>query len=166
MRAPVGWDDLRHELLAVDAGGGYVLFGSAVLLLHGIRKHVGDIDVYVTPVVYDRLGGRGWEEQRPHPTDPPFLEFTSPWCPRVHAFFDWSPRDDWMRGTLPAALREAEMREGWRCAPLDIVRGHKYGCIMQLAREGVDVAGTVWEKHVHDVRAIDAHLMKPATVMR
>jgi hypothetical protein len=154
-RPPVGWDYLRHELLSVDAGAGYVLFGSAVLLLHGLRDEVGDIDVHVTEHIYERLRERDWREREPDPAHPRLLEFEAPGCPRVHAFYAWQAGDPWISETFPVMMREAEMVEGWRCAPLDIIRSHKYGCVVQLAQRGVVIEGSPWEKHLHDIRAID-----------
>ena len=41
--------------------GSYVVFGSAPLQVHGIRNSE-DIDIVVTPEIYDKLKNEGWQE--------------------------------------------------------------------------------------------------------
>jgi hypothetical protein len=48
-------DHLASELIVARADEDYVLIGSTVMYLNGIRDDVGDIDVFLSPVGWDRL---------------------------------------------------------------------------------------------------------------
>jgi hypothetical protein len=51
--------------------GSYVVFGSCPLLLHGIRE-CDDVDLMVSPEVYEKFKQAGWEEKL-HGTDKALL---------------------------------------------------------------------------------------------
>ena len=45
--------------------GQYAVFGSALLDVWGLRK-ANDLDIIVTPELYQKLKGDGWQEQQGH----------------------------------------------------------------------------------------------------
>lgn len=157
MSAPEQWwlDDLRATL-----GRSWirwpeaVFFGSVVLKLHGLRQVIGDIDLFVSPMLYADLRTLGWEEQRPHPTDPPLLERRTP-LP-VHAFYAWTPRDPEV--DAGECFRRREDVLGFPCAPLDVIAKHKRQCLDRVRSWGVEVAGSKWEKHEADLALIERAL--------
>jgi hypothetical protein len=132
----------------------WALFGSAVMLLHGLREEIGDVDVFVQPRVWTVLAHvGGWSRQAPEPHDPPFLEAERGGL-HVHAFFDWTDKDPEV--DAGQCLRAAQLIDGWWCTPLEIVRMHK---AMSPPKHPGDPRQ---EKHLHDVAAIDAHLRAAA----
>lgn len=141
---------LRAELRAIEAEwrGGYVLFGSAVMLLHGLRETIGDVDLFVRVEVWAALWRRGWLQRTPHPLDPPLLEAHPPGGLVVHAFERWRSGDPWVD---PArCFRERETVAGWPCAPLEVVREQKAGSV---ALWGADHPANA--KHVRDLELLD-----------
>lgn len=117
-------DILREELSMADAAeSDYVLFGSMPMWFNGLRDAVGDIDVFVTRPVYDRLATKSyWIEQLPREDDPPFLELAVP--PPIHVFYAWTSRDKHMN--VKRNFAEAQVsKDGWRYAPLTEVRKWK-----------------------------------------
>jgi hypothetical protein len=143
----------------VDWGAGYcateaapyALFGSAVLLLHGLRTEIGDIDVFVDHRVWEKLsGGINWHARCPDPDHPVFLEWNHCNGLKVHAFYAW--RNDEPEVDAFAARSTAELIGGWWCTPLELIRLHKQ---MSTRRHG---SGGRWTKHVDDVAAIDGRL--------
>lgn len=149
-------DPLRAELMEAaafvagsDGRAPWALFGSTVMMLHGIRERIGDVDVFVAPAIWEHLAGRlAWRVRLPHPTDPAILERRVGGF-RVHAFYTWTPRDPWVDAA--AARERAELVDGWWCAPLDEIRKHKAGA-------WADRPDTTHAKHAADVKAIDAYL--------
>jgi hypothetical protein len=149
-----------HGLLRVvgAAERDYVLFGSAVLWLHGIRDEIGDVDVFVT----GRVWGALWDlfqleddkqvtVETPRAGDPPFLSIPLASHP-IHVFFDWSKRDEWL--SVPDAFASAETVGGWRCVPLEMLRAWK----ATAHAENIDSARH--QKHADDLVLIDAHLAR------
>lgn len=130
----------------------YVLFGSAVLYLHGLRapETVGDIDVFVSRRVWGAIFGQQLSFVRtPQAGDPPFIERVTD--PPLHIFYDWTVRDSaWI--TMGECFLTAENVRGWQCASLATIRGHKSGAAK--ANPGSERHA----KHLHDIERIDAHL--------
>lgn len=148
-------DDALDTLFALleraDARDGeYVLFGSAVLYLHGLRdpETVGDIDVFVSRRVWGAIFSQPLSFVRtPGVEDPPFIERVTD--PALHIFYDWTPRDaEWM--TMRECFDTAEQVRGWQCASLATIRGHKVGA--SKANPGSERHA----KHLRDVALIDA----------
>lgn len=106
--------DYRHE---------YVVFGSAVLWLHGIRETIGDVDVFVSPRIWGALADDGWTVCTPRPDDPSFLELDLAPHPSLHVFFDWTSRDEWL--SVPRCFEVAENVRGVQCVTLEEVAQHK-----------------------------------------
>lgn len=133
----------------------YVLFGSAVLYLHGIRsgESVGDIDVFVTRHAWGNLLALdGVRVLTPRAGDPPFLEFHDLCRTPIHVFYDWTARDGWL--SVQECFDTAEDVRGatgypFRCASLATIRAHKDAAISRGHA-----------KHVADVRAIDRYLTR------
>jgi hypothetical protein len=157
---------LRQELDLANAGRGeYVLFGSAVLYLHGLRDEVGDVDVFVSRGVWAdwfQFDGDGWHVRTPRADDPALLELRVEGGVKIHAFYDWTIRDsDWIRmwdcfeqaETVPTAHLGT-----WQCAPLSLIRAHKVGA--WKANPG----SAIHEKHLKDVDAIDDYLARRAAL--
>lgn len=150
-------DPLRDELDAAAAAAGlsgaaglrpWVLFGSTVLLLYGLRDRVGDVDVFVDPAITRVLRARpGWTVHTPDPADPSFLERTVD-GETVHVFDDWTSRDPEVCALQCRAA--AVLVHGWWCTPLQIIRMHK---AMSVAKHGDELGQA---KHLPDIAAIDA----------
>lgn len=125
----------------------YVLFGSMGMYFEGLRDEVGDIDVFVTRRVWDKLQHLpNWIEHKPDPNDPPFLVLDTK--PPIHAFYDWTKKSK----SMDVARNFAEARtseSGWRYAPLTEV--------VKWKREAV-ILGTKAPKHLIDIETIETHL--------
>lgn len=142
----------------------FVIFGSAVMKLHGLRDVIGDVDLFVTAPLFAHLrDDHGWTEMRPEPEDPPFLEVTGiavadgPVGPhlvgvRYHAFYAWTARDLWI--SAPDAFAQREVVHGLPCIPLTMVAQHKHEAITLVAMRGIELEGSPWEKHLHDLRVL------------
>jgi hypothetical protein len=129
----------------------YALFGSAVLLLHGLRKEIADIDVFVDHRVWEELAGRLiWRVRYPNPDHPVFLEWNHCHGLKVHAFYAW--RHDEPEVDAFAARSTAELVGGWWCTSLKLIRLHKTTAIYRHGAQGP------WAKHTDDIAAIDAKL--------
>lgn len=131
----------------------HVIFGSAVMRLHRLKDCIGDVDLFVSPRGYARLRDSGlWTEQRPRWDDPPLLE--SPEMRelgglRLHAFYAWASRDRWI--DAPEAFAKAERVCGVMCVPLELVAFYKQASLELVRYRGLEVAGSPWEKHEHDL---------------
>lgn len=125
-----------------------VVFGSTVMLLHGIREDVGDVDLFVTEQAWTALVKCGWVVRYPRAFDPPLLEWTGG-AIKVHAFVRWTARDDWMN--VREAWHEAERVGDWLCVPLELVRRWK------LAAHEANPGSQEHAKHLRDVALIDLH---------
>lgn len=154
------FDVLRAELNDAAAltgqrqPGGWALFGSAVLLMEGLRERSGDVDVFVAPALWEHLAGRvAWRLRLPDPVDPPYLERLVVGV-RVHAFYSWTARDPHVNADQ--CLAAATLVQGWWCTPLELVRGHKAMCA------GKHPGDPRHAKHVADVAAIDVYLARAA----
>lgn len=135
-------------VLAQARPGEYVLFGSAVLYLHGIRsaESVGDVDVFVSRRVWGQMLEMEADVLTPRAGDPPLLEFADLTAGKaLHAFYGWSARDPWM--SVEACFDSAEDVGGWRCASLEVIRGHKAHAHLSPDRA----------KHERDLALIDSY---------
>jgi hypothetical protein len=113
--------DLANELNDIGPAveNHFVLFGSSTLYLHGLRDEIGDVDMFVTPFLFDTLLLRGWELQTPAVGDPPLLEYDPPWQPPAHAFSGWKKRG---YPIYPQELiRDPEFVSGWPCQNLQLL---------------------------------------------
>lgn len=134
-----------------ETGRPWALFGSTVLLLHGIREQVGDVDVFVTHSIWEYLARRvAWSVHLPDPDDPPYLERHVGGY-KVHAFYAWTLKDPEVDALQ--CRRAAELVHGWWCTPLDLIRVHK-----AMARKHGD--NPRMAKHHRDVEAIDLHIAR------
>ena len=155
-------DELAEMTVLADEGlPPYALFGSVVMLFHGLRKEIGDVDVFVDPAIWRELAGRlRWSLQLPSAVDPPFLESRCGGF-KVHAFYRWTPRDPWV--DAEHCRWAAEQVHGWWCTPLWLIRQHKTGaweCVTDDRQAFPDLAR--WEKHARDVEILDRHLAELA----
>ena len=125
----------------------YVLFGSAVLFLHGLRPAgtVGDLDVFVSRRVWGNLLALpSVDVLTPRADDPPLLEI--PGITPIHVFYDWTARDDWL--DVRECFRSAEPVRSWQCCSLQ--------WLLDVKRGAVAVNGH--EKHARDIPIIERHL--------
>lgn len=160
-RTSLNFDALRCELrLARARQCEFVLFGSAVMYLHGLREQIGDIDLFVGRPLYSALRTSGrWDVCTPRIADPEFLETDCGVGVPVHAFHAWQRRDPMV--DVGACFRYVEVVESWPCIPLWLVRVHKLQAldiVRGMGFDGREVLGSRWGKHVHDVEAIDRAL--------
>jgi hypothetical protein len=147
----------------------YVLFGSAVLYLHGVDvgRPPGDVDVFVNRRVWGELLGRtGAAVLTPRAGDPPLLAWDLGDDPPLHVFYEWTARDaDWMSvrqcferaESVGIRFRDrdavfATYTVGWRCIPLELIRQHK-----RFAHSH-DLGSEEHAKHEADLAILDAHL--------
>ena len=133
-------DDMRDAGVGNDA---WLLTGSVVLWLHGIRESVGDIDVFVTPEAWDRLNahvdvdGKGWEIVTPNPDHPPLLRKKIMGV-TVDAWKEWAHPQDM---TVEYAFATREIKAGYPVMSLDALREWK--------------TKLTHPKHAADVKLID-----------
>jgi hypothetical protein len=92
------------ERLALPLGE-WVVFGGACLAAHGIRA-TKDVDLFVTPQLYQRLQDEGWEARVTNSTSSPYLlkvvggvelqAFiqcgSEEWVPKVQTYFNQPER--------------------------------------------------------------------------
>lgn len=130
---------------------GYVIFGSAVMKLHGLRDDISDIDVFVSQGSYARLRKRGhvWAERRPRAGDPPFLEATYKGTV-VQTFYTWTSREPMI--DVCECFDEAERVHSVMTIPLWLCGGHKAYSIELHGEHGR------WAKHRTDLDIINAAL--------
>ncbi len=150
--------DLRRQLRA-ELGDqskadqpSWLLMGSAVLLLHGLRDEVGDIDLFVTPTKWGELIDRGWRWETPQAGDPPIAAIDLDGLPTVNAFFDWDRRHGYAfsgAGIVREGFAEAEWFDGFWSQSLEQLRQWKVWLYAQR----------VHEKHGRDADAIGRYLL-------
>lgn len=153
---PLEWLSEELNLLLPSPARGVVLFGSAVMLLHGIRDEIGDVDLFVTRDAWSAITvkhpGR-WRVQFPTVGDPPLLEWTGGLL-TVHAFERWTRRDWWIN--VQEVWDRRQIVNGWPCVPLEVVRRWK------VQAHKFNPGSGVHEKHLRDVELIDAYLAEQA----
>jgi hypothetical protein len=146
-------------------GSNYVIFGSAVMKLHGLKDKIGDIDVFTTPRMYAYLRDRStFDETYPTKGDPPLLTTratyrissmshatpSGPVTYEVNVFHAWTSRDRWI--DVPECWARAERIMSLNCIPLDIVAQQKREAMAIVESWGIPLEGTVWHKHRDDLR--------------
>lgn len=95
--------------------GEYCLFGGVCLAIRGIRP-TNDIDMYVTPELYEKLKNQGWKvaqgkDKNPHLyTEINGIEFEAFSKPKTSE--GWQP-------DIPRYLAQPEIIEGYPFMPLD-----------------------------------------------
>jgi len=137
-----------------------VIFGSAVMKLHGLKEEIGDVDLFVSQRAYDRLRRQGWVELRPAEHDPPFLEGQSIITRSLsvrsvmdfHAFYTWTSRDAWL--DVPECFARSERVGGVMAIPLSLVAKHKTEALTHCAKYGIEIPGSPWEKHIADLNTL------------
>lgn len=147
-------DPLRDELDAIAERDGrfgsaapWVLFGSTVLLLWGLRDEVGDVDVFADEALWARLArSDSWEIKVGRLEDPSYLERHVDGIP-VHVFYAWTRRQPEVDAAQ--CCRAAQDVHGWPCTPLGLIRMHK---AMAIERWPNDPRV---EKDLADIKAID-----------
>jgi hypothetical protein len=158
-------DGLRVELLdrLETPDGRCGIFGSTVMVLAGLRKRCGDVDLAVSPDLYAALATRpGWREQRPHPDHPPFLRwYGGQAILAVDAFSAW--RADEPAIDLAEVIRVArlDLTIGIPVAPLWVVRKHKVAALGYFEEQYRDKGSHHHrraEKHRLDIEIIDLAL--------
>lgn len=101
----------------------WLLMGSGMMYLHGLREEVGDVDLFVTPEKWGELVGRGWDWETPREGDPPLAAASIDGIDvRLNAFFDWDKRHGevcFEEGVVAAAFREVEFFKGFYCQSLE-----------------------------------------------
>lgn len=118
---------LHHELIAVGSTGhDYAIFGSTAIRLRGIiHRPVGDVDVFVTKVIWGKLLARnGWRVETPRAGDPPILTYDLGLDAPIHVFFDW--RDDAVDIDPARLISESERVGDTRVATVREVLRQKY----------------------------------------
>lgn len=150
--------ELSEHLESVERGASYsktwVVFGSTVMWLHGLRDEVGDVDIWVTPLLWGRLIARGWQWKTPRAGDPPLAEKVIEGVP-VHAFFDWEdrhslgPRIDLLMFNcaerIPAGDRSPQVFAS---------------SLTQVLRWKKIAYGHGYKKHDRDIQVIEKHLAR------
>lgn len=132
------------------AGANVVLFGSAVMMLHGLRETIGDVDLFVRREAWAELAVRGgWRVQFPTMGDPPLLEWRGGPVV-VHAFERWAGRDYWMN--VQQAWERRESVQGWPCIPLAMLARWK----RDAAR--YNAGSEAHAKHSRDADVIEKYL--------
>jgi hypothetical protein len=158
-------DDLNDAASVTDipeAGKPYAVFGSLVMLFHGLRDEIGDVDVFAAPSLWEVLANRPpgnglrWSVRIPDPLDPPILEAHAGGL-TVHAFYRWQERD-FPAVDADACRQAAEFVHGWWCTPLWLIRQHK---AHSLAQPGADTCPRQ-VKHRRDLVVIDERLRSRA----
>lgn len=138
----------------------YALFGSAVLLQHGLLRdisQIGDIDVFVDHYIWEHLGGSlNWRVRCPDSDHPPYLEFNHLNGKIVHAFYAW--RVDEPEVNARACRATAEEVDGWWCTRLIDIHRHKARSVANWPDDPRQV------KHLAHLKAIEAHLGLPAQI--
>lgn len=145
LRLELGWQDENVK-------SGWVLMGSVVMYLHGLREEVGDVDLFVTPTKWGELIDKGWDCETPRVDDPPIAATDLEGIDvRLNAFFDWDKRHGYSQfegGIVKAGIARAEFFEGLWCQSLD-----------QLATwKEYLAANNVHPKHGRDVALIRGYL--------
>lgn len=123
--------ELGHQLDGIGARDrDYVVFGSSVMYLHRLREDVGDVDVFVSRRVWGRLlAAENWSVLTPRAGDPPLLELPARGVHHedrrpIHAFYDWTARDEWL--SVARCFELAEKVKGFMCIPLAEVARQKH----------------------------------------
>lgn len=112
----------------------YVVFGSGPLAAAGIRE-TNDIDMLVSPEVFEQLKEKGWKELIKGPNDKPLVHEDF----EVHSHWNFSP----YAPTLKHLLETTTEVDGVVFASLDEVRKWK------------EASGG--QKHLADVKLIDKY---------
>lgn len=136
----LGW--LARELGPLR--GDVLVMGGAVLLLHGLREEIGDVDLFVRPATYRRLRLSGWDERRPNPHDDAFLVWHGgpvPVCAFIRSRLT-TPQVD-----TQETWERSHVHQGWRCADLELI----YEWKRHAASNGN-------AKHERDAQVIALHL--------
>jgi hypothetical protein len=150
---PLAW---LRRLLGVHADN-VLVFGSGVMLLHGLRERIGDVDLFVKPATYRWLRMAGWEELRSDKpwavNDPAYLEWADSPLP-VHAFVGWTYRDRWLN--VDEAWERSHVHDGWRCVDLELLLEWK------LNAERDHPGSEAHAKHGRDALVIRDYLRRAA----
>lgn len=132
----------------------WLLMGSGMMYLHGLREEVGDIDLFVTPVKWGELIDKGWDWETPRAGDPPLAAVNIDGIDvRCNAFFDWDERHGrvcFEEGVVAAAFREVAFFKGFYCQSLTQ---------LLMWKEWL-AANNVHPKHGTDVMRIKEYLQK------
>lgn len=96
--------------------GSYVVFGSCPLAVAGLRE-ANDIDMLVTPELFNQLAKNGWKEFVKAPNDKPLIKGDF----EVHVAWDFST----YQPTLKQLLASAQIIDGVPFAALEEVRKWK-----------------------------------------
>lgn len=143
------FSQLIREIPELQYGREAVLFGSTVMFLHGLRKEVGDIDIFVSRKLWGKLLARGWEWRTPKAGDPPFLaKRVNGIDAEINVFFEWDARHQQPYhgfSMIMGAFLFSENVQGLYCQPLDqLYEWKKWLC----------------ERNVHPKHCKDALLME------
>ena len=116
--------------------GEHVVFGSGPLLAHGLRDESGDVDIFVSDSIYNKLKESGWKEKPFNETD----------CVLTHDCYEvgttWRYKDHHI--TLDELLESADYVDGIPFASLE------------QSLKWKKVYGR--KKDMQDVKKIEAHL--------
>jgi hypothetical protein len=152
--------NVRGEIETIFPGATYnkewMLFGSSVMFLHGLRDEIQDVDIFVSPVLWGMLIASGWDWKTPKADDPPIAEkeicgFT------IHAFFDWDQRHGYrifeggiVNSAFAHAIKEIHHGKEFWCQSLEeLLRWKKWLYSNQ-----------VHEKHGRDAKTIEIYLAR------
>lgn len=115
--------------------GQWVLWGSAVMTLHGIEygRSFGDVDIFLSTRAWlDLQKDPSWTIFSTNPndperrSDPPFL-YKYVDGVRVDVFPNWRNRYDYDNFNVSELITNAEIVKGWPCVPLKHIIDFKIG---------------------------------------
>ncbi len=115
----------------------YVVFGSGPMAALGIRE-VRDIDLYVSPALFQELKKMGWKQLSKGPLDEPLTHDLY----EAHEHWKFSPYSPTLRELLSRAF---------------VIEGITFASIEDVRRWKEESGG---DKHMADVRLIDEYIKK------
>lgn len=125
-------DLVVSEVTAAGARPGeWVIQGSTVMYLHGIRRVVGDIDIFVSRPTWDALIERGWDcvqaaDDYIHCDDPPIARLYIPEHElHVDAWYEWDKRHNFERDIVSDGIASMELVQGYPCMSLQLLMSWK-----------------------------------------
>lgn len=150
--ADVALSWLRDELASACNGidpvhRHYCLFGSAVMYLHGMDIKPDDIDLFVSPALYDELRDyRGWQEIEEDERKGSYIEIGAGFLPPLRATWYWKPGNLYPPPIVDLLYNPGvtETVQGWPCQPLSMLADW-YWKINRSTKPDREKAQTIWD---------------------
>jgi hypothetical protein len=136
--------------------GHFIVGGSAALIAAGydLKRPIGDLDIFVRPWVYADIRRRSmaslpfeWEELRPRPDDPPYLEKHVQGLP-VNIFDRWKTRQ--FRMDPQVEINLMEWHSGIPTPQIETIIAHKQYVVDHQDNYPPEKV----PKHIHDLEMI------------